>query len=767
MSAKDEQFLKRLAVTFRTEARELVQAIASGLVELENASTEEAKASNLEAIFRAAHSLKGAARSVNNIEVETVCQSVEHVFALLQRRELVASLGLFDRLHQAVTVLGQLLQSPEAGASSPAAPRMAEIVAALKTASAESGFIPENKSALEPPIIPKATAEARQDNPPEIPALGDTVRVSSAKLDALLLQAEELLAAKLAAHQRVTGLRQLQSRPAEWKKKWTKLQGEVRTLQQTLSRKENGSGQALPKGSLVRITEFLDWNREFIESLDIEFADLATASAQDQRSVGAMVDNLLDDMKKIVMLPFSTLLDVFPRFVRELSRDQGKDVELVVRGGEIEMDRRVLEEMKDPLIHLVRNCLDHGIEAPQNRLQQGKPSRGTLAISISPKDSSTVELTVADDGNGIDPAKVKAAALKSGILSPERSQALGAKEALPLIFQPGISTSPIITDISGRGLGLAIVKETVEKLKGKLSLETELGKGTTFRMDLPLTLARFRGVLVRVQEHYFVVPTGDVERVARVKTTEIKTVENRKTIVLNGRAIALVGLSETLELPQKKDRSDRPETMSVAVLRASGQCIAFSVDEVLGEQEVLVKTLGKQLTRVRNIAGATILGNGRVVPILHVPDLMAAAVRGSEAGFEAPGVETPAIAETEKRCVLVAEDSITSRSLLKNILENAGYQVETAVDGIDAFTKLRSAQFHAVVSDVDMPRMNGFGLTAKIRSDKKFAELPVILVTALDSRSDREHGIDVGASAYIVKSSFDQSNLLEVLRRLI
>ncbi len=378
-----------------------------------------------------------------------------------------------------------------------------------------------------------------------------------------------------------------------------------------------------------------------------------------------------------------------------------------------------------------------------------------------------MELLITDDGNGIDAAKVKAAALKSGLLSPEKAHALDAQEILALVFQPGVSTSPIITDISGRGLGLAIVKEKVEKLKGTLSLETVPGKGTTFRMGLPLTLARFRGVIVRVQEHLFVVPTGDVERVARVKATEIKTVENRKTIALNGQAIALVGLGETLELPHKSAKSDRPETVPVVVLRVGRQRIAFSVGEVLGEQEVLVKTLGKQLTRVRNLAGATILGNGKVVPILNVADLMRAAVRASEAGFEVPSVETPPIEETEKKSVLIAEDSITSRSLLQNILETAGYQVETAVDGIDAFTKLRSAQFHAVVSDVDMPRMNGFGLTAKIRADKKFAELPVILVTALDSRSDREHGIDAGASAYIVKSSFDQSNLLEVLRRLL
>jgi len=767
MPGTDEKFLKRLLATFHAEAREHIQAIASGLVELEKVSPEETKAGILDAIFRAAHSLKGDARTVNSRDVETVCQSLENVFALLKGRDLVPSPGLFDLLHQAVTVLGQLLQSTEAGVSDSAAPGMAQIVSSLKKALAESGTIPVTQPALEPSTMSKSTPEARQDNPMESPALADTIRVSTAKLDELLLQAEELLSAKLAANQRVTSLRQLQSRPAEWRKKWGKLRGEVRALQQTLSHKENGHGGPRADARLLQIADFLEWNYEFMESLETELADLVKATAQDQRSVGAMVDHLLADMKTVVMLPFSTLLDVFPRFVRELSRDQGKEVDLVIRGGEIEMDRRVLEEMKAPLIHLVRNCLDHGIEPPQRRQQRSKPQRGTITISISPKDSNTVELLITDDGNGIDTAKIKTAALKSGLLSPEKAQTLDDKEALPFVFQAGISTSPIITDISGRGLGLAIVKEKVDKLKGTLSLETEPGKGTTFRMGLPLTLARFRGVIVRVQEHHFVVPTGDVERAARVKKTDIKSVENRKTIALKGQAISLVGLGEALELPPRTSRSEPPEALPVVVLTWANQRIAFFVDEVLGEQEVLLKTLGKQLTRVRNIAGATILGNGRVVPILNVADLMTSAVRVSQAGLEAPGAETAAMEEKEKKSVLVAEDSITSRSLLKSILESAGYDVETAVDGIDAFTKLRSAQFHAVVSDVDMPRMNGFGLTAKIRADKKLAELPVILVTALDSRADREHGIDVGADAYIVKSSFDQSNLLEVIRRLI
>jgi two-component system chemotaxis sensor kinase CheA len=466
------------------------------------------------------------------------------------------------------------------------------------------------------------------------------------------------------------------------------------------------------------------------------------------------------------MQPFSTLLDLFPRLVRELAREQGKEVELSIQGGDIEIDRRILEEMKDPLIHLARNCLDHGIETPAERARRGKQPRGTVTMTISARNGSNVELLIADDGKGIDAGKVKAAAGKLRLLSPERAESLGDKEALAFIFQSGVSTSPIITDISGRGLGLAIVKEKVEKLNGALSVETEAGQGTSFRIILPLTLARFHGVLVRVGEHLFVFPSSNVERVERVAKDDVKTVENRETITVKGQAVSLARLRDALDLAATVAAGGQPDILPAVVVTSAGRRIAFVVDEVLHEQEVLVKTLGKQLIRVRNIAGATVLGTGRVVPILNVPDLIASAVRTSGAGMHAAAVPSEE-AGKRRKSVLVAEDSITSRTLLKNILETAGYQVETAVDGVEALTKLRSGEFDLVVSDVDMPRMNGFVLTEKIRADKKFLELPVILVTALESREDREHGIDVGANAYIVKSSFDQSNLLEIIRRSI
>jgi two-component system chemotaxis sensor kinase CheA len=767
MPSKDDDLLKRLLAIFKIEAREHVEAIASGLVELEKASTEETRADILDKTFRGAHSLKGAARAVNVTDIEALCQSLESVFAALKRREITSSPELFDLLHRNVDALGKLLEFISAEAPTSEKPRVSDLVRSLQAVLSGKSSTRPREHAETLTEVPVATVpESARSGVEEKRSVIDTVRVSTAKLDAVLFQAEELLFAKQSIAQRATKLRQVRDVPSEWRKRWGKLRSEMRLIQQSLESKDERNGRTAIEPQLARIMEFLEWSRDFVETLETELTDLSHTADHDQRAVGTMVDNLLNEMKKVVMQPFSTLLDVFPRFVRELSREQGKEVELSIRGGDIEIDRRILEEMKDPLIHLVRNCLDHGIETPAERARKGKPSRGTITLGISARNGSNVELLISDDGSGIDAGKVKAAAGKLRLLLPERAESLGDKEALPLIFQSGVSTSPIITDISGRGLGLAIVKEKVEKLNGSLSVETELNQGTSFRIILPLTLARFHGIIVRVGEHLFVVPTSHVERAVRIKKENVKTIENRETIVFNGQAVSLARLHETLGLAVKVIADKQPDILPAVVLASANQRIAFVVDEVLHEQEVLVKTLGKQLARVRNIAGATVLGTGKVVPILNVPDLIKTAVQTSETGIHAPAVPMETT-EIKKKSVLVAEDSITSRTLLKNILETAGYQVETAVDGIDAFTKLRAGEFDLVVSDVDMPRMNGFGLAAKVRADKKLAELPLILVTALDSREDREHGIDVGASAYIVKSSFDQSNLLEIIRRLI
>ncbi len=762
MDRKDEEILKRLLPMFRIEAQDHLRIISSGLMELERAVPER-QVEIIENIYRESHSLKGAARSVNSFDVIAVCQSMEDVFSALKRKEIAPTADILDLLHRAVECASKLAFEEDLPFAEKSVLR--ELVHKLQnvTKRVENGVAGNEgtKSSNPEPFAEKPAAEAKKAEgaesslkswpsaplpaftaPTPAPESTGTVRIYTSKLDALLLQAEEMLSVKLAAGQRAEDLKGLNDLFTRWKRE--------------RARRYETAGKGMKGDSGLR-----DSAEKFIASFEGKLAGLLKDAEYDRRSIGAMVDTLLDDVKKTLMLPFSSLVDVFPKLVRDLSRDAGKKIEFTTSGGEIELDRRVLEEIKTPLIHLVRNCIDHGIETPEGRKAKKKPLCGKIEIAVSSREGK-IEVTVSDDGAGIDVSAVRSAALRCGSITGEEAENLGVYETLLLVFRSGVTTSPIITDISGRGLGLAIVREKIGKINGTVSIDTQPNVGTSFMMVVPLTLATFRGVLCRVGERLFVFPSINVERVARVKKEEIQTVENRETLSVDGHTLSLVRLGDVLGLQTGDARADSDDPfVQVAVVGSAGKRMVFMIDEVSHEQEVLVKPLGSQLSRVPNIAGATVLGDGKVVPILNVSDLMISAAKGSPAH-----TGTLAAEPQKKISILVVEDSITSRTLLKTILESAGYEVATAVDGVDAFTALKSREYDLVVSDVEMPRMNGFDLAAKIRADRKLSELPVVLVTALESRRDRERGMDVGADAYIVKSSFEHSNLLEVVRRL-
>jgi two-component system chemotaxis sensor kinase CheA len=790
MDNNEEEFLRRLRSTFKIEAEEHLRSISSQLIGLEKDPGVLERATGIETVYRAAHSLKGAARAVNLRDIETICQLLESIFSAFKNEDLKPSPDIFDTLHRAIDVMYKLLSSPTGVGTAELMNELSRLTMELAQTEKQAQQVDTKSPDVISTQIPEASEhkldrDSRQsevvtptlltteplepdrsihESSTRQPPPSSTVRISTTRLDALLYQVEEMVSVKMAANQRVADLRNVTAFLESWKKTWRKIHHEARNARQAIGLSERGNGSSRTGSPVTKILDFLEWNESHIKSIEGKITALSKSAEIEARSLGGMVDDLLEDMKNLLMLPFATLLEIFPKIVRDLSRDQGKEVKIIIQGADIEIDRRILEEMKDPLIHLVRNSLDHGIEHPEQRLLQNKPSHGTLTIAVAQTSSNRIEILVSDDGAGIDLDKIKEAAISRHMLSEREARGLTDREALSLIFRSEMSTSSIITDLSGRGLGLAIVQEKVDKLGGRIWVESIPFAGTSFRISLPLTLATFRGILAETGDQLFVIPTSNLERVVRLRKEVIKTVENRETVLLNGRVVLFVKLADVLEI-EDRPRIQDSEMIHAVVLAAGQKVIAFGVDNVVSEQEVIVKNLGKQLSRVRNVAGATVLASGQVVPILNVSDLIKSAMKLKNA-VSRPFSRVEEVEKKQKH-ILVAEDSITSRMLLKNILESAGYDVQTTVDGSDAWTALKTKEFDLLVSDIQMPRMTGFELTSKIRNDKLLSELPVVLVTSLESLEDREKGVDVGANAYIIKSSFDQSNLLEVVRRLV
>lgn len=765
MPAQDQEFIKKLQATFATEAQEHLQLISKLLLELEKSVSPAMEISVIENIYREAHSLKGASRAVDLSSIEKICQAMESVFAAWKRQSASPSRRAFDALHKTLDGIGDLLASFAKKSGRQEGPWLDELVQSLDRLQSEEPAEPAPEKPVEAPK-PMAVESPRQaavvERVLEQPAVPETVRISTAKLDSRLLQAEDMLAVKAMAVSRVAQLREIIASFEPWWKEWDKMAADLRAMRREFEQKERADGLAARLGAMLH---FLDWNLDYVRSMENKLNALFGQTQQDRIGIGRRVDDLLEDSKKLLMLPFSTITDMFPKIVRDLCSDQGKEAELVIQGGDVAMDKRILEEMKDALIHILRNCVDHGVEKPQERKRLSKPARATITMAVCQVNGNKIEIRVSDDGAGVDVNSVKESAVSHGIVSPGEVRNLSDHEAMSLIFHSGVSTSPLITRISGRGLGMAIVRAKAEKLGGKAAVESKRHAGTTLRMTLPQTLATFRGIVVSAAGQTFVAPMASIERVLRLKPSEIKMVENRETISVNGRAVSLARLEAVLELPRRSGAAEESAAIPVVVMSSAEQRVAFAVDEVMREEEVLVKPLHQPLVRLRNISGATVLGSGKAVPVLNVADLIKSARKHGVAPVAVVAPKTEAPAPSKK--VLVVEDSITSRMLLKGILETANYQVRTAVDGIDGFTALREERFDLVVSDVEMPRMNGLDLTAKIRADKALADVPVVLVTALESRQERERGIDVGANAYIIKSSFDQSDLLEVVRRFI
>jgi len=753
----DREEFREIIRVFQAESDEHLRKLEEGLLFLEKNPGEK---DIIKELFREAHSLKGAARVVGLDEIEQLAHGVEDLLGDAQRDELpltAANLDLvYKRLDEIKKILSQGLDEPEH--AKPAVSTL-DLRGHQAQEKPPSPLRPRRVAAPLEQIVAPDESAGPASYPGETKYAIETIRVSTRKLDVLMNQTGELLVARLRIQQRLEELDALARRARDDNRHWNQLKEPLRRLEKHLDVRETG-----------KLLSALRARQEHSAILSEGLDRFRKGLTEDNQRLVLISNELEENIRKARMLPFATVFNLFPRMIRDLAREFDKRAELVVFGGEVEVDKRILEEIKDPLTHLLRNSIDHGIEEPQFRQQAGKLPEGTLRLSAF-QSGSQVIVEVADDGRGVDLDVVRQTAVKKGLVNSRELENWSDRQVLQLIFISGFSTGKIITDVSGRGVGLDVVKNNIDRLKGLIEVDSKPGVGTRFMLRFPVTLTTTRVLMLKVRGQNLAIPSTGVHACLMLEKGDIFTLEGRRSFMWQGLPITLVPLDRILELehlpataPVESDRLNNGR-YPVVVVGSDQEQVGFVVDELSREEEVVVKSLGRQLERVRNVWGATVLASGALCLILNVSDLVRTARRISGELREPEAARAEALPRT--RNLLVAEDSITTRTILKNILEAEGFNVEVAVDGLDALNKLQARAFDLLVSDVQMPNMDGFELSIRLRREERFRSLPIILVTSLQSDEDKRRGVEAGVDAYITKGTFEQTNLLRTIRRLL
>jgi two-component system chemotaxis sensor kinase CheA len=443
---------------------------------------------------------------------------------------------------------------------------------------------------------------------------------------------------------------------------------------------------------------------------------------------------------------------------RQLARERKKRIDIEIEGETTMVDRSVLDALNDILLHMIRNSVDHGIEEPAERQRRKKPEQGSLALRARLV-GDRILIDVEDDGRGIDAGKVKQSALSKGLITELEADNLDDQGAMALIFRPGFSTIEKTTDLSGRGVGMDVVWTKVQELGGAIQIKSTPGKGTRFTIELPTSIAITRVLLFRTAGQIFAVLATFVERVVRLEPGSLISVTGGQAIVLDDTTIPAAEAAAVLQLGDPVRSNGK---LPAVVLEHGGRSLALLVDELLGEQELTIKPLGPFLTGIRGVSGAAMLEDGLVILVLHVGNIVASAVRA-----QIKTTRAPVRAEPKVRRALLVEDSLITRELERSMLASLGLVVEEAANGLEALEKLEAMQFDIIVSDVEMPHLDGFELSRRVKQDERWSHIPVILVTTRGSAEDRQRGIEVGADAYVVKSEFKSKDFIEVVRRFL
>ncbi|CAH0298444.1 hybrid sensor histidine kinase/response regulator [Pseudomonas brassicacearum] len=735
---------------FSLEAEAQVQVLSAGLLALEHDPTQ---ADYLESCMRAAHSLKGAARIVGVDAGVSVAHVMEDCLASAQERRLVLGAEHIDALLQGTDLLTRIATP----GNSVGAPDIDAYVAMMRrlldpnAPQAPAAALPNIEKPVEPlrvelpDVQPPPAAEPAAKRKRVTEGGERVLRVTAERLNSLLdLSSKSLVETQrlkpwLATLQRLkrqqsTGLRALEELNVHLKDHALSLQaqealGDARRL------------LAETQQLLAQKTAELD-----------EFAWQASQRAQ----------VLYDTALACRMRPFADVLSGQARMVRDLGRSLGKQVRLEIEGEKTQVDRDVLEQLEAPLTHLLRNAVDHGIESPEQRILAGKPAEGLIRLRASHQ-AGLLVLELADDGAGVDLERVRRSIVERG-LSPEQTAAsLSEEELLTFLFLPGFSLRDKVTEVSGRGVGLDAVQHMVRQLRGAVVLEQTAGAGSRFHLEVPLTLSVVRSLVVEVGDEAYAFPLAHIERMCDLAPEDIVQVEGRQHFWHEGRHIGLVAASQLLNRPAPQGSS---QTLKVVVIRERETIYGVAVERFIGERTLVVLPLDERLGKVQDISAGALLDDGSVVLIVDVEDLLRSVDKLLDTG-RLERIARQNQAQAPRKRILVVDDSLTVRELQRKLLLNRGYDVAVAVDGMDGWNALRSENFDLLITDIDMPRMDGIELVSLLRRDNRLQSLPVMVVSYKDREEDRRRGLDAGADYYLAKASFHDDALLDAVVELI
>jgi two-component system chemotaxis sensor kinase CheA len=728
---------EKLAAIFQAEHAEHLEQIRSLLALLEN--VPEAKGTTeLDEAFRRAHSLKGAARAVDLQPVEGLARGLETIFSRVRE-------GTLQLDRKMARVVHQVLDSSEdclvAFRENRAPEEPAGALRAIDELLGVQAVVVEGRSAPEPePALPAPSFQ-----PTEM------VRLPGENLDRLV---------------RSTGQIQAESqRQKTVTEELVALGRLIAEIESEYRRFRKASAEPLRRlagtPEFSSLTRHIGFTEQKVRSLASQSRKVRLLQQRSAWNMHGSVEQLQRDVWSARMAPAEDLFEGFRKMVRDLARDEQKEIDFRLSGSGVRADRMVLQALKDPVMHLLRNSISHGIERPRERERKGKSPVGSLTLHIDSQRGRLV-IQVEDDGRGVDFQTVAKLAAERGFLSQSASVTASPQELERIIFQPGFSTSPTVTDLSGRGMGLSVVYETVRRLQGEVNLRQKEGPGASILLSVPLSVSTCHLLLVSSQGQTFGVPTHAIERLYRIRFEQVQTMEGKPVVTLEGRQVVLYSLAHLLRIGDGTP-SFKGDILPVMLLKAGARRAAILVDKFLGERDALIQELGMPCPPTGNVSGGVVQREGAVFVVLNPAGLVETCTHSNPPVLKSAKQDPEATVFS----ILVVDDSITTRTLEKSILEAHGYRVRVAVDGLEALQLLRAEKADLIITDIQMPRMDGFGLLSALKADKQLDRIPVIIVSSVEQAEDQQRGLILGADAYVVKRKFDQKELLDAIEQIL